>query len=117
MNTDKKYLTLNEENFQKQVLESGKPVVVDFWAEWCRPCHVLAPAIEELASDFEGSAKVGKVDIVANESLAAKFSILSIPTVLFFKDGKEVDRVSGVVPKSVLAEKLGALVRNRAVAS
>ena len=110
MNAVKKYLTLNEENFQREIIESREPVLVEFWANWCQPCHAIAPVIEELADDFEGSAKVGKVDVDENPSLAAEFSVHSIPSLLFFKDGNVVHRVSGVVAKQVLAEKLKALV-------
>ena len=117
MTDDKKYVTLNDKNFDREVLQSTEPVLVDFWAEWCGPCHAIAPAIEELASRFEGSAKVGKVDIDENSSLAEHFAIHSIPSLLLFKDGKEVNRVTGVTPKSVVAEKLQALVRERAAVS
>ena len=117
MNTDKKYVKLNEENFEREVLESSEPVLVDFWADWCQPCHAIAPAIEALASELEGSAKVGKLDVEEIPALAERFAIHSIPSLLFFKDGKEVDRVTGVVSKEVLAEKLTVLVRKRTVVS
>ncbi len=117
MNTDKNYVKLNAENFETEVLESSEPVLVDFWADWCQPCHAVAPAIEALASEFEGSAKVGKLDVEEIPALAERFSIHSIPSLLFFKDGKEVDRVTGVVSKEVLAEKLTALVGKRTAVS
>ena len=117
MDTDKKYVKLDDENFEREVLASSEPVLVDFWADWCQPCHVMAPAVEALASEFEGSAKVGKLDVEELPALAERFAIHSIPSLLFFKDGKEVDRVTGVVSKEVLAEKLTALVRKRAVVS
>ena len=117
MNTEKKYVKLNEENFEREVLESSEPVLVDFWADWCQPCHAMAPAIEDLASEFEGSGKVGKLDVEENPALAEQFSIHSIPSLLFFEDGKEVDRVTGVVSKEVLAEKLNTLVRKDIVVS
>ncbi len=110
MNAVKTYLTLNEENFQREVLESHEPVLVDFWADWCQPCHAIAPLIDSLAADFEGAAKVGKVDVDKDPWLATEFSIHSIPSLLFFKDGKEVAFLAGVVSKEVLAEKLTALV-------
>ncbi len=117
MNADKKLVKLNEGNFEREVLESSQPVLVNFWADWCQPCHAMAPAIEALASEFEGSAKVGKLNVEENSTLAERFAIHSIPSLLFLKDGKEVDRVTGVVSKEVLAEKLTALVRKRAVVS
>lgn len=109
MANEAKYITLTEENFQSEVLESTKPVLVDFWAEWCGPCQALAPVIEEVAVDFEGRAKVGKVDVDDNSSIAMKFDIRSIPTLLFFKDGQIVDQVIGITPKEVIAEKLDSL--------
>ncbi len=117
MNADEKLVKLNEGNFEREVLESSQPVLVDFWADWCQPCHAMAPAIEALASEFEGSAKVGKLNVEENSTLAERFAIHSIPSLLFLKDGKEVDRVTGVVSKEVLAEKLAALVGKHAVVS
>ena len=110
-------MTLNEENFQSEVLQSHEPVLVDFWAEWCPPCHTITPVMEALASEFEGSAKVGKLDVEEIPALAERFAIRSFPSLLFFKDGKEVDRVTGVVSKEVLAEKITALVGKHAVVS
>ncbi len=104
-----KSLALTEANFTREVLESSKPVLVDFWAAWCGPCRAIAPAIEDLASDFEGSAKVAKVNVDEQPALAASFGIRSIPTLLFFQNGKVVDQALGAVPKEVLAEKLSAL--------
>ena len=105
-----KYLTVDEQTFQKEVLQSGKPVLVDFWAAWCGPCNALAPVIEELAADFEGEAVVAKVDVDANPALAASFGIRSIPALLFFQDGKVAEQIAGAVPKSTLAEKLRSLL-------
>ncbi|MDA2926506.1 thioredoxin [Acidobacteria bacterium AH-259-G07] len=103
-------ITLTVENFQSEVLESTQPVVVDFWASWCGPCHMIAPVIEELAVDFEGRAKVGKLDIDEHASIAMQFAIRSIPTLLFFEDGQVVHQVFGVAPKKVLADKLNRLL-------
>ncbi len=104
-----KYITLTEENFQSEVLESTTPVLVDFWAEWCGPCQALAPVIEEVAVDFEGRAKVGKLDVDDNATIPMEYDIRSIPTLLFFKDGQVVDQVIGIAPKQVIAEKLDSL--------
>lgn len=105
-----KYITLTEENFQSEVLESTDPVLVDFWAEWCGACHALAPVIEEVAVDFEGRAKVGKLDVDDHSSFAMRYGIRGIPTLLFFKDGEVVDQLVGVVSKQLIADKLNALV-------
>ena len=112
MTSDKKYTTLTDANFQKEVLENSQPVLVDFWADWCGPCHMIAPAIEDLAADFEGRAKVGKLDVDANGKIAGQFGIRSIPTILLFKDGQVVDQVVGVTPKSELTNKLNGLIQN-----
>ena len=90
MSENAKYITLTEENFDS-VLKDNAVVAVDFWATWCGPCKMLAPVIEELASDFDGKAVIGKVDVDENESLAMRFGIMSIPTVLIFKNGEMVD--------------------------
>lgn len=89
----------NDEGFQK-ALDSGSLVMVDFWATWCGPCRMLAPTVEKLAEQYEGKAIVGKVDTDAQPDLAQRFGIMSIPTVIFFKDGKEIERKVGVMPQS-----------------
>ena len=110
MATNPGYVTLTDENFPKEVLESEKPVLVDFWAAWCGPCRVLAPVIEELASELNGAAKVGKLNVDENPATARKLGIRSIPTVLFFDKGRMVDSTIGVVPRQELRSKLKALV-------
>jgi len=110
MKNDAKYITLTEENFQGEVLESTKPLLVDFWATWCGPCHSIAPVIEEVAADFQGRAKGGKMDVVYNSSLAMRYSVRGIPTLLFFKDSEVVDQLVGVVSKQLIADKLNALI-------
>ena len=101
----------NISTFMVDVVEASRavPVLVDFWADWCAPCRAIAPVIEELAADFEGQAKVGKVDVDSNAHVAAQYEIRSIPSLLLFKDGEVVDRVVGVVSKKVLADKLNGL--------
>ena len=101
-------LELTDSNFDELVMKSDKPVLVDFWAEWCGPCRMVGPVVEELAKEYDGKAVVGKVNVDNNPQISAKFGIRNIPTLLFFKDGKLVDKHVGVAPKSTLAGKLDA---------
>lgn len=104
-----KTVEITDANFE-QIIASDKPVLVDFWAEWCGPCKMIGPVVEELASEYEGKAVIGKVDVDSNPAVSAKFGIRSIPTLLVFKGGEIVDKQIGAVPKSVLSQKLDAQV-------
>lgn len=101
---------ISDNNFKEIVKEGERPVVIDFWAEWCGPCRMIAPAVEELAHQYEGKAIVGKVDVDENPELSMQFGIRSIPTLLFFKDGKVVDRVVGAVSKAQIAQRIETLL-------
>jgi thioredoxin 1 len=104
-------VTLTEANFADEVLASDQPVVVDFWAPWCGPCRMLSPMVEKLASQFAGQAKVGKLNIDEHPETATQYGIEAIPTLVFFKQGQVVDRITGVVPQKVMDEKLNTLVQ------
>ena len=104
------YIELTEANFDQQVLESKEPVLVDFWADWCGPCHVVAPVIEQLAADFAGRAKVGKVNVDQAQDLAQRYEVRAIPTLLFFQDGKVVRRRTGAAPRKTLEADLNELL-------
>jgi len=99
-------IELTDANFDELVLKSDKPVLVDFWAEWCGPCRMVGPVVEELSKDYDGKALVGKVDVDSNPGISTKYGIRNIPTLLIFKGGEIVDKQVGAVPKSVLAGKL-----------
>jgi thioredoxin 1 len=102
-----KAIEITDANFD-EITKTDKPVLVDFWAEWCGPCKMIGPVVEELASDYEGKAIIGKVDVDSNPNTSAKFGIRSIPTLLVIKNGKIVEKQVGAVPKSVLTQKLDA---------
>ena len=103
-------VVLTDENFDEVVLKSDKPVIVDFWAEWCGPCRVIGPIISEIADDYKDKIVVGKMDVDSNPATPAKFGIRNIPTVLFFKNGNIADKQVGAVPKASLVNKLDALL-------
>jgi len=103
-------IEVNDLNFDEVVIKSDKPVIVDFWAEWCGPCRMISPIIEEISKEYSEKAVVAKCDVDSSPQVAAKFSIRNIPTVLFFKDGKIADKQVGAVPKSNFVSKLNALL-------
>jgi len=103
-------VVINESNFEEMVLKSALPVMIDFWAVWCGPCRTIAPYVEQIASEYEGKAVVGKVDVEESPDIASRYGIRNIPTILFFKDGKLADKQVGMTAKAELAKKLNALL-------
>ena len=101
-------MEFTDANFQQEVLNSDIPVLIDFWAVWCGPCKMIAPFVEEIAKDYEGKVKVGKLDVDNNPNVSMQYGIRSIPTLLFFRDGKVVDQIMGAVPKNMITSKLDA---------
>jgi thioredoxin len=105
----KQTIEINETNFESEVLQSNQPVLVDFWAEWCGPCKMLAPALDEIAEEQIGHVKVAKVNVDNNPTLAARFGIQSIPTLLYFADGEVKDKIIGTAGKRAIVSKLEKL--------
>lgn len=103
-------IVVNDSNFEEIVLKSEQPVLVDFWAEWCGPCKMMLPIVEEISKEYEGKVTVAKVDVDSCQGTAAKFGIRNIPTILFFKGGTVVDKQVGAVPKNSLVAKIGKLL-------
>lgn len=100
----------NENNFQEEVLESAKPVLVDFWAPWCGYCTRLAPLMDELAQEMQGQIKIAKVNVDENRSLAQKFGVMSLPTMIVFKEGEQVEKITGYMPKANIVAKLEKVI-------
>ena len=102
-------LEITDANFE-ELVNSGKPMVLDFWAEWCGPCRMVAPIIDELATEYEGRVNIGKMDVDNNNDVVAQFGVRNIPTVLFFKDGQVVDKQVGAAPKATFVDKINKLL-------
>jgi thioredoxin 1 len=106
-----KIISLNEQSWKNEVTDSELPVIVDFWAEWCAPCRMMAPILEEISKEYEGKIKVGKLNVDENPTVAGEYRVMGIPTLLFFRSGKLVDKVVGVVPKKALQDKIETIIK------
>ena len=105
-----KIIEIDENNFESEVKNSDLPVMIDFWATWCGPCKMIAPHVEEASSLYSGKLKVGKIDVTNNQQIASQYSIMSIPAVMFFKNGKVVDQIIGAMPKKTLFERIDKIL-------
>jgi thioredoxin 1 len=101
---------ITDDNFETEVINSDKPVLIDFWAVWCGPCKLIAPIVEELANEYDGKVKIGKLDVDSNQQTSIKFGVRSIPTLLLFKDGKLKETIIGAVPKKNIVDKLNSVI-------
>lgn len=99
---------ITDANFEQEVLKSNLPVLIDFWAEWCAPCRMIAPMVEEIAKEYDGKLKVGKLDVDSNPQVSMKYGVRSIPTLLVFRDGRVVEQIIGAVPKRQLVDKISS---------
>jgi thioredoxin 1 len=105
-----KIIEIDESNFETEVKKSDLPVMIDFWATWCGPCKMIAPHVEEASSHYSGKLKVGKIDVDNNQQIAMQYSIMSIPAVMFFKNGSVVDQIIGAVPKKALFDRIDRIL-------
>jgi len=103
-------IEINDSNFKELVIESGKPALLDFWAEWCGPCRMIAPIVDELSNEYGDQIVIGKVDVDSSPGITAEFGIRSIPTLLYFKNGEVVDKQLGAVPRNTIEDKLKSLL-------
>ncbi len=101
---------VNDENWEEQVLKSDSPVLVDFWAEWCGPCKMIAPAVHDMAVEYDGKLQVAKLDVDSSPNIAMQYGVRSIPALIFFKDGQAVDQIIGAVPKGALQKKVDSVL-------
>ncbi len=106
-------IDFTDQSWDNEVLNSDLPVIVDFWAEWCAPCCMIAEVVEQIGQEYEGKIKVGKLNVDENQVTAGKYQVMAIPTLLFFNGGKLVDRVAGVVPKKILVEKIEKILEEK----
>jgi thioredoxin 1 len=109
-------VAISDASFEKEVVNADKPVLVDFWAEWCGPCRMIAPVLEKLAEEYAGSLKIAKLDVDNNPEVAEQFEVMSIPTMILFKDGKPVERMVGYVPRARLLNKIKPYIGTAATA-
>lgn len=105
-----KPITISDNNFEAEVLKSEQPVLIDFWAAWCGPCRMIAPIVEELAGEYTGKVKIGKLDVDSNQQTAIKYGVRSIPTLLVFKNGEVKETIIGAVPKAQIQQKLDSVI-------
>jgi thioredoxin 1 len=103
-------VTITDDNFEEEVLKSDKPVLIDFWATWCGPCRMIAPIVEEMSTEYEGKAKIGKLDVDSNQQTSIKYGVRSIPTLLLFSNGELKETIIGAVPKAQLVGKLESVL-------
>jgi thioredoxin 1 len=103
-------VTITDDNFEDEVLKSDKPVLIDFWATWCGPCRMIAPIVEEMSTEYEGKAKIGKLDVDSNQQTSIKYGVRSIPTLLLFSNGELKETIIGAVPKAQLVGKLESVL-------
>ncbi|HHV71940.1 MAG TPA: thioredoxin [Clostridia bacterium] len=108
--TAQNVVTITDNNFTEEVINSDQPVLVDFWAAWCGPCQMLGPVVDQIAEELSGKIKVGKLNVDENRATASQYGIMSIPTLLMFKDGKVVEKIVGALPKQVLMSKIEAYI-------